>query len=124
MADDRELEALADELNNGDEEGGDRPRDAEPIKDNRDLVDWGQVTKGKQTNQKLGDQEVVKLKKEGASGKDLIKTIAENRYARQHTAVKGTPTLITLHGVRDCPAPVELRMPCLLQRDVQVQDGV
>lgn len=63
---------MADELQ------GEEEDDPEVKRDNRDLVDWNKLTKGQRTGQKLSDQDVADLRAQGADGKSLIKSLAEN----------------------------------------------
>jgi tRNA (adenine-N(1)-)-methyltransferase non-catalytic subunit len=69
------LADLLEEINQAE----DSEKDADPnAKDNRELVDMNQLTKGRENSQKLGANEIEELRKSGMDGKSVMKSLIEN----------------------------------------------
>jgi tRNA (adenine-N(1)-)-methyltransferase non-catalytic subunit len=67
---------LLEELNQG-EDDEEKEGDTNS-KDNRELVDMNQLTKGRENSQKLGASEIEELRKRGVDGKGVMKSLIEN----------------------------------------------
>ena len=59
-------------------DGAEKTDSAQPMKDNRQLVDRNAMTHGRECSQKLGAEEIKELKDQGKGTKEVMKALIEN----------------------------------------------